>query len=72
MNILVFKTDIKTKKNAKKVKALLNKNTYITDCFVDIKDIDNVLRIEAKPPTSDQEIIVSVQSIGFHCETLNY
>ena len=72
MNILVFKTNINTKKSAKKVKNLLEKNINITDCFVDIKDIDNVLRIEVKPPTNDQEIIVSVKSIGFHCETLNY
>lgn len=71
MNILIFKTDIKTKKKVRKIKKLLDKNPNISKWNIDLDDIDNVLRIEARIITED-DIIALIKSQGFHCEELTY
>jgi len=70
MNILIFRTDIKKKKSVKKVKRILAKNPKITDCFIDIKDIDNVLRLETRKELKESDIIYLVKYMGFQCEVL--
>ena len=52
MNILIFRTNIKTKKKVKAVKPLFNNHPVITAWSIDIEDIDNVLRIEAQEQVS--------------------
>ena len=68
--LLIFRTDIKTKKRVKKVKTLFNNHSGIKSWSVDTDDIDNVLRIEASEKISDEEIILSLRSQGFYSEVL--
>ena len=69
-NILVFRTDIKTKKRVKAVESIFNSNPTITNWFIDTMDIDNVLRIEAPARLNENEIINQVKELGFFCEPL--
>ena len=70
MNLLIFRTDIKTKKKVKSIKPLLVNNLNIIDWSIDIKDIDNVLRIEAKENVTENEIIQLITNQGFYCGDL--
>jgi len=70
MNILIFRTNIKTKKKVKAVKPLFNHHPVITAWSIDIEDIDNVLRIEAQDGLTEKDIIYLIKTHGFHCEVL--
>ena len=68
--LLIFRTDIKTKKKVKKVKPFFNNHSDIKSWSIDTDDIDNVLRIEAFEKISDDEIILSLKDQGFYSEVL--
>lgn len=68
--ILVFRTDIKTKKKVKALEPLFNKHPVITDWSVDTGDIDNVLRIEALESLRENEVIRLIRTTGFYCEVM--
>ena len=70
MNLLIFKTDIKTKKEVKFVRPLFNDHPIITNWSIDIADIDNVLRIEAQDDLNENDIIHLIKTSGFYCEVL--
>lgn len=70
MNLLLFRTDIKTKKRVKTIKPLLNNHPVIASWSVDTADIDNVLRIETKALLEEKDVIRLVKTCGFHCEVL--
>ena len=70
LQILVFKTTIKTPQDKAKIAPLLDGLPTITRWSVDCEDCDCVLRIEADG-VSESEIMVSVQQAGFECEALN-
>ena len=70
MNLLIFKTDIKTKKEVKVVRPLFNNHPVITNWSIDIADIDNVLRIEAEDDLNENDIIHLIKTSGFYCEVL--
>jgi hypothetical protein len=70
MKLLIFKTDIKTKKMVKAVKPILNNNSVIVNWSIDTKDIDNVLRIEASENLNEDDIIDLIKPSGFGCEIL--
>jgi hypothetical protein len=70
MNLLLFRTDIKSKKRVKTIKPLLNNHPVIASWSVDTADIDNVLRIEAMDVLKEEEVIYLVRTCGFHCEVL--
>ncbi len=72
MKVLVFRTDIKSKKKVKAIKPHFNKLTLINKWSVDLEDIDNVLRIESAEPLREVDVINLVNECGFHCETLTY
>ncbi len=69
--ILVFKTDIKTKKKLQVVKPVFNRHPGIAYWSVDREDIDNVLRIEAAEYLNETEIIQLISTCGLYCEVLN-
>tara|TARA_R110002050_G_scaffold109796_1_gene221101 strand:- start:26313 stop:26531 length:219 start_codon:yes stop_codon:yes gene_type:complete len=71
MKLLLFKTDIKTKKKVKSLQPLFSKHTIITNWSVDTEDIDNVLRIETNQHLQESEIIDLINSSGFKCEPLD-
>ncbi|MGR3301113.1 MAG: hypothetical protein ACUZ8I_01280 [Candidatus Scalindua sp.] len=70
MNLLIFKTDIKTKKEVKVDQPLFNNHPIITNWSIDTEDIDNVLRIEAQDDLSEKEIIHLIKECGFYGEML--
>ena len=70
MNLLIFRTDIKTKKEVKVVRPLFNDHPLITDWSIDRQDIDNVLRIEAKDDLNEKDIIHLIKECGFYSEML--
>ena len=71
MNILIFKTDIKSTKSESEIRPIFNHNKTITKWTIDKKDIDNVLRIEAEESLTEKDIINLMKSSGFSCEILN-
>ncbi len=69
-NLLIFKTDLKTKKRAKLLKTLFNNNPSISTWSVDTEDVDNVLRIDANEEIVEKDIIRLLRTCGVYCEVL--
>jgi len=69
MNILVFKTNIRYKKDVRHIAPVLNSIPSVMLWNVDRADIDKVLRIEATHNDIDA-IRNSVQYAGYFCEEL--
>ena len=70
MDLLIFKTNINTKKKAFVIQTLLNNFDCITDCSIDLQDIDRVLRIESKIQLNENKIINTLNQHGLLCEPL--
>ncbi len=70
MELLIFRTDIKSKKKVKHLKPIFNKYTDILRWSVDLEDIDNVLWIEATNNITEDDIIKMVRKHGFYIKTL--
>lgn len=70
MKLLIFRTDIKTKKKVKSLKPLFKEQATINKWTVDTEDIDNVLRIEAAENLTENDIIYLLNNQGFYCEPL--
>ena len=68
--LLIFRTDIKTKKKVKVVKSLFNNHAYIIDWSVDLEDIDNVLWINATEQLAESDVINLIKPKGFYCDAL--
>ena len=69
MNILIFKTNIRLKKDLQVVRPFLAACVSIIQWNVDRQDIDNVLRIVS---TSNEPlpIIKTINDAGYYCEEL--
>lgn len=70
MELLILKTDIKTKSKVKKMIPIFNSHPVIYKWSIDTEDIDNVLRIEATDHVNEKEIISMVRELGFYCDNL--
>lgn len=70
MELLVFRTDIKSKKKVKRIKPVLDMNVEILDWCIDLEDIDNVLRIEGIDGINEKEIMEVTKVEGFYCVPL--
>ena len=68
--LLIFRTDIKTKKKVKAVKQLFNSHDNIIDWSVDLEDIDNVLWIKATEQLAENDVINLIKPKGFYCDAL--
>jgi len=69
LHILIFRTNIRSKKDLNAVDKALSSFPDITRWNVDRQDIDKVLRIESVSHIP-HEIISSVQSAGYACSEL--
>ena len=69
MNILVFKTNIKWKKDVGIIAPFLSACASIIQWNVDRHDEDNVLRI-VTTASDPVEIINTINKAGYHCEEL--
>lgn len=70
MKILIFQTDIQTRKKIKAVSTIFNNRSDIFRWSVDTEDIDNVLRIEADESLNEGDVINLTRAQGFSCEVL--
>ena len=70
MNLLIFSTDITTKKKVDQISPLFSNNATINEWSIDTEDIDNVLRIETKSDLHESDIIHLLHNQGFQCEAL--
>lgn len=70
LQILVFKTSIKTPQDKEKIAPLLDGLPTITRWSVDCEDCDCVLRIEADGVFKGK-IMDLVQQAGFECDELS-
>jgi len=71
MEVLVFKTNVTSKRKVNKVKALLTSFPTIRQWNFDLEDCDKVLRIEAiglHPATVE----TLLHTAGFNCRELDY
>ncbi len=69
MNILIFKTNIRFKKDIQQLNPVLNGIATIANWNVDREDVDKVLRVVTNGDHS-QTIIRQVQQAGYWCEEL--
>lgn len=71
MSIFILKTDLDSNQGIDVIRPILNLHPSILAWNVDLEDIDNVLRIEAKQPLSEPDIITLLTQYGIAIETLN-
>ena len=71
MEILVFKTNVTSKKKVSKVKPLLTSVPSIQQWNIDLDDCDKVLRVVASGlrPGSVESLL---HTAGFNCQVLDY
>lgn len=67
--VLVFKTNLRLKKDIRQVGALLDREPGMLRWNVDTADIDKVLRIETTRLT-EEEVIALVTGAGYCCSVL--
>ena len=69
MHLIIFKTDVATQEQVKKLQSLLNALPVVTQCNFDLDDCDSILRIVI---TDLQPKIVCqlLHTEGFHCEPM--
>ncbi|MEC3907428.1 hypothetical protein VOI54_10390 [Tamlana sp. 2201CG12-4] len=69
--LLIFKTNINTKKKVKALKSFFDSHTSITKWSIDLEDIDNVLKIEAAIGLNESNMIDQIKTQGFYCDVLS-
>ena len=67
--VLVFKTNIRYKKDVSKIMPLLESDNRVMEWNVDQMEVDNVLRI-ASDELHPKEVITMIQTAGYFCEEL--
>ena len=60
INILVYKTNINGEAEASNIRNILSSNPRISNCSIDLEDVDKVLRIEASKSLNKIEIIEKI------------
>ena len=70
MELFIFKTDIRTKRQIKQLKPVLESNSHISRWTIDMDDIDRVLKVETDVNSCQEELITLVKSQGIYCEEL--
>lgn len=69
MEVLVFKTSVRSRNNVQSVGAALEALTGVLKWNFDLQDADNILRVEAKE-LSPRNVEQVLQYAGFACEEL--
>ncbi|HEU4555707.1 MAG TPA: hypothetical protein VFS25_22870 [Chitinophaga sp.] len=66
----IFRTNIATQHDKKRVIGAIEANFSVLACSVDIDDCDRVLRIVSQQVGEDA-IIAFVKRLGYHCDPLD-
>ncbi len=69
MEALIFKTNIRTQPDFNRVKSLFFDNPKVSECTVDLDDIDKVLRVIAEG-LSVRDVERQVRLMGFYCKEM--
>jgi len=69
-NVLIFKTNIKTKKKAMTLNTIFTCYSDIIKWSVDTEDVDKVLRIVSTGRIEEYDIIHILKNSGLYCEVL--
>ena len=69
IDILVFKTNIQSKKDVHRVAPVMDDDERIICWNVDLEDIDKVLRIESRQLSIGQ-VIQLIRERGYECQEL--
>ena len=70
MNVYIFKTDLKTRKQFNQLRSALVKETAIIRLAVDLLDRDRVLKLVTTPELTESALIQRVRNQGIQCESL--
>ncbi|MAW96939.1 MAG: hypothetical protein CMF36_05875 [Leeuwenhoekiella sp.] len=70
MEILVFRTSIRTQKDIKAIARILNPHNQILTWSVDLEDWEHILRIEVVSGGIKNEILSRIRSLHFQCQEL--
>jgi len=70
MNLLIFRTNIETKKNVKAIKSLFKYQSSIIYWSIDLEDIDKVLKVNTTEELNENDIKNLIKIKGFYCEAL--
>ncbi|QEM04645.1 hypothetical protein ACRQ5D_19280 [Mucilaginibacter sp. P25] len=71
MDVLVFATSVRQRRQVSRVQNLLTKIPAIAQWNFDLEDCDNILRVEAKD-LSPRYIESLLQNAGIYCQELDY
>ena len=70
MKILIFKTNIDSKKHKIVIEDVLKQHKGISKWSIDFEDKNNILRIDGYGITA-QKIIKTINEAGFKCEEID-
>ena len=70
MNLIILKTNLRTRQHVGQVQHVLNAHPGIGQWTVDTEDRDKVLRLEAAKPLTEIDIIQLLACSGVCCEEL--
>lgn len=66
----IFKTDVHTLNDKKRVLRALTAAFSVVSCTLDLEDCDRVLRVECPEP-DEERIIAFLHGLGFQCAPLD-
>lgn len=69
MQVLVFKTNLSNSRHVRKVEPWLDVHPHIQRWNVDLKDCDNILRVETEK-LNEVEVEKILVAAGYYCEAL--
>ena len=69
MHLIIFKTNVATQEEVKKLQSLLSALPPVTQCNFDLDDCDSILRIVIKD-LQPKIVCQLLQKQGFHCEPM--
>jgi cell fate (sporulation/competence/biofilm development) regulator YmcA (YheA/YmcA/DUF963 family) len=69
-NLLIYRTNISTRKKVKLLETYFENHPLILDWNVDRQDVDNVLRLEVTDNAIEDEILKYIHQRGLLCEEL--
>ncbi len=72
MEILVFKTNVTSKKKASQIGSLLSTVPAIKQWTFDLDDCDKVLRVVVATKLNSGFVELLLKSAGFNCQVLDY
>lgn len=70
MQILIYKTSLKTRTKVRHVQQLFDGHPLVNEWSVDTEDCDHVLRVEAMTDLKYSDVTCLLNAFGYYCELL--